>query len=55
MAHILYGKSVKSIATSDDEWMSAGAQVGSFANKQAMRSDITAVISPTAGAGAWTT
>jgi hypothetical protein len=51
-SHIKYGSLAKRIATSDDAWMPAGAQVGQYANKRAARTDITVVISATAGAGA---
>src|SRR3954462_7858790 len=51
MGHILYGGAT-SIAASDDEWISAGAQVGKHVNKRAHRSDITAVVGATAGMGA---
>lgn len=50
--HIIYGASVKSIATSDDDWYGAASEVGAYVNKQAHRSDITAVVATTAGMGA---
>jgi hypothetical protein len=52
MGHILYGGAKPSIATSDDAWIAAGAKVGAHVNKRAHRTDITAVVSATAGHGA---
>jgi len=43
-AHILYGAAKPSVFTSDEEFYPAAAQFGAFANKQARRSDITAVV-----------
>ena len=52
MGHILYGGAKPSMASSDDEWIAAGAQVGEHVNKRAHRTDITAVVSASAGMGA---
>ena len=52
MAHILYGKVESRINESDPEWYGVAAQVGKFTNERAHRTDITAVVSTTAGMGA---
>jgi hypothetical protein len=52
MGHILYGKVESTVNKSDDDWYGVAAQVGKFTNKRARRTDITAVVSSTAGMGA---
>jgi hypothetical protein len=52
MAHIKYGKVESTINTSDEDWYGVAAQVGKHVNKRARRTDITAVVSTTAGMGA---
>jgi hypothetical protein len=52
MGHILYGKVESTVNRSDDDWYGVAAQVGKFTNKRAHRTDITAVVSSTAGMGA---
>jgi hypothetical protein len=52
MGHILYGKVESTVNKSDDDWYGVAAQVGKFTNKRAHRTDITAVVSSTAGMGA---
>lgn len=52
MAHIKYGKVASTVNKSDDDWYGVAAQVGTHVNKRAHRTDITAVVSTTAGMGA---
>jgi hypothetical protein len=51
-SHILYGSGVTMINKSDDDWYGVAAQVGKHVNRRAHRTDITAVVSTTAGMGA---
>jgi hypothetical protein len=51
-AHITYGRVAPSINESDADWYGVAAQVGTHVNKRAHRTDITAVVSTTAGMGA---
>lgn len=52
MSHILYGAVKPSIATSDADWYGVAKQVGEYTNTRSHRTDITAVVSTTAGMGA---
>jgi hypothetical protein len=52
MGHILYGAVKPSVNTSDADWYGVAAMVGRHVNTRARRSDITAVVSTTAGMGA---
>jgi hypothetical protein len=52
MGHILYGSVAPVVNKSDDDWYGVAAQVGTFTNKRAARTDIVSVVSTTAGMGA---
>src|SRR4051812_8411850 len=52
MPHILYGRVESDVNESDDDWYGVAAQVGKYANTRAVRTDIVAVVSSTAGMGA---
>jgi hypothetical protein len=52
MGHILYGAVKPQVNESDADWYGVAKQVGEYTNKRAHRTDITSVVSTTAGMGA---